>query len=65
MEASGNRSLHRFDLSPIGLQSMNNITRKSRPVPRGDLFGYEPMGLICIALFISWLALMCRIISIW
>ncbi|HEY0236197.1 MAG TPA: hypothetical protein VGC86_14255 [Afipia sp.] len=44
---------------------MNNITRKSRPVPRGDLFGYEPMGLICIALFISWLALMCRIISIW
>lgn len=44
---------------------MTDATRKSRLLPRADLFGFEPMSLICAALFISWLALVFRIISIW
>lgn len=44
---------------------MKDITRKSRTFPRGDLCGHEPMGLVCAALFIAWVALVCRIASIW
>ena len=37
----------------------------ARPVIRTDLFGYEPLGLVCAALFVAWVALMLRIVSIW
>ncbi len=43
---------------------MNN-TRNGRHVLRGDLFGIQPMGLVCAALFMSWIVLILRIASIW
>jgi hypothetical protein len=37
----------------------------ARSAIRSDLFGYEPLGLVCAALFLAWVALVLRIASIW
>jgi hypothetical protein len=59
------------------LQGMNDIPRlhpdgggrhsqaaSTRPAIRSDLFGFEPLGLVCAALFLAWVALVLRIVSI-
>ena len=40
-------------------------TAAARAAIRTDLFGYEPLGLVCAALFVAWVALVLRIVSIW
>lgn len=30
-----------------------------------DIMGFEPMGVVCAALALAWIALACRIASIW
>ncbi|MBN9600496.1 MAG: hypothetical protein J0G28_12590 [Afipia sp.] len=32
---------------------------------QASVFGREPLGLICAALALAWIALICRIASIW
>ena len=32
---------------------------------QASVFGREPLGLICAALALAWIALICRIVSIW
>lgn len=37
-----------------------------RAVPlQVSVFGREPLGLVCAALALAWVALVCRIASIW
>ncbi len=47
-------------------RARQRIALTERAIPlQASVFGREPLGLICAALALAWVALICRIASIW
>ncbi|MBN8967996.1 MAG: hypothetical protein J0G95_05995 [Rhizobiales bacterium] len=51
---------------PSGRRERGRHIAAERAIPLPiSVFGREPLGLVCAALALAWVALVCRIASIW
>jgi hypothetical protein len=51
---------------PSDPHARNRRPLAERAIPlQISVFGREPLGLVCAALALAWIALVCRIASIW